>query len=512
MKLAAVLADVQSASVDGAVDREIRAIAAHSDDVVPDAVFVAIRGFTHDGHAFVPEAVRRGAVAVVVEQPIAVPTGVTRVVVPNTRIALGLLSSAFYGHPSHALRVIGVTGTNGKGTTAHLIEAILGAWGQRCGVIGTTGAKVGTQTVALARTTPESYELQALLRRMVDAEFPYAVVEVASHALALHRVAGCRFQVAVFTNLTQDHLDFHKTFDEYRATKRRLFELVEPDGVGVVNADDPHGWYMSEGSRARVLTYGIAHPADVQAEAIRLGQGRTDFIIRSPAGVHPVSTRLYGRFNVYNVLAATAVAVSQGVPLKVVADAVAQFNGVPGRFELVDEGQRFPVVVDYAHTPDGLANVLRAGADLVGGRTITVFGCGGDRDRTKRPIMGRIAVALADEVIVTSDNPRSEEPMAIIGEIVDGLGDGGAGAGDDALRNGRSQPPGRVQVEPDRRKAIFRAIELARPDDIVIIAGKGHEPYQEIRGVRHPFDDRTVAREALRQWHTPAGVAPRRSR
>jgi len=510
VKLAAVLTDLPPAAVDGAVDREIRGIAAHSQEVEPGFLFVAIRGFTHDGHAFVPEAVRRGAAAVVVERRLAVSSGVTRVVVPDTRRALGAISSAFYEHPSHALRVIGVTGTNGKGTTAHLIEAMLGAGGQRCGVIGTTGAKVGTQAVTLARTTPEAHELQALLRRMVDAQLPYAVMEVASHALALHRVAGCRFQVAVFTNLTQDHLDFHKTFDAYRMAKRRLFELVEPSGVAVVNADDPHSAHMSAASRARVLTFGIDQSADVRAEAIQPGRERTRFVIRTDGETCAATTRLHGRFNVYNILAATTVAVSQGVPLEVAASALAEFAGVPGRFEFVEEGQRFPVVVDYAHTPDGLANVLRTGSDLVGGRTIAVFGCGGDRDRTKRPIMGRIAASLADEVVVTSDNPRSEEPMAIIGEIVAGLRDGEMAGGENAAA-AEWRAHGHVEVEPDRRKAIFRAIELARPDDIVIIAGKGHEPYQEVRGVRHPFDDRAVAREALRH-RAAAGLAPRCSR
>ncbi len=511
MKLAVVLADVHPATVEGAVDREIRGISAHSQEVAPDYLFVAIPGFVHDGLAFVPEAVTRGAAAVVVQQRVAVPASVTQVVVPNTRVALGPLSSAFYGHPSHALRVIGITGTNGKGTTAYLVEAILQAWGQRCGVMGTTGAKVGGEAWPLARTTPEAHELQALLRRMLDTHCTYAIMEVASHALALHRVAGCRFQVAVFTNLTQDHLDFHKTLDEYRATKRRLFELVEPNGVAVVNTDDPSSRYMIDASRARVLTYGIDTQADVRAEGIRPARGGTEFVIRTPAGVRPVSARLHGRFNVYNALAATAVAHSQGVPLEVVAGALERFGGVPGRFELVEEGQPFAVVVDYAHTPDGLANVLRAGAESVSGRTIVVFGCGGDRDRTKRPIMGRIAVSLADEVIVTSDNPRSEDPMAIIAEIVDSLSGGVPEAVEGTLVAGRRHAE-RLQVEPDRRKAIFSAIERAHPDDIVIIAGKGHEPYQEIRGVRYPFDDRAIAREALRQRHQAPPHAPRLSR
>ncbi len=499
MRLAALIADVYPIAVDGSLNREIHGIAAHSSDVSRDDLFVAIRGFTHDGHAFIPDAIARGAAAVIVQQPVGVPAGVTTITVPDTRVALGLLSDAFYGHPSTSLRLIGVTGTNGKGTTAHLIEALLRSGGQRCGLMGTIGAKVGDQTLALSRTTPEAHELQMLLRRMVDAHCSSAVMEVASHALALHRVAGCRFHGAVFTNLTQDHLDFHKTFEEYSAVKRRLFELVEPSGVAVINADDSYGAMMRAASRARVLSYGIDQPADVRAQSIRLAVHQTEFLLSTPAGQRRVATPLHGRFNVYNILAAVTLAHAEGVALDPIVDALAHFQGVPGRFEFVDEGQGFAVVVDYAHTPDGLANVLRAGAEVAEGRMIVVFGCGGDRDRTKRPLMGRIAVALADEVIVTSDNPRSEPPTAIIAEIVAGL-NGRAPEGT-AATEGRtpSRKPGRVEVEPDRRKAIFRAIDLAGPDDIVLIAGKGHEPYQEINGVRHPFDDRLIAREALRQ-------------
>lgn len=510
MRLAALLADVHPLAVDGSLDREIDGIAAHSTEVTRDDIFVAIRGFTHDGHAFVPDAVARGAAAVVVEHPAVVPPGITTVRVADTRYALGLLSSAFYGHPSRALRLIGVTGTNGKGTTAHVIEALLRAGGYRCGVMGTIGAKLGDQTLTLARTTPEANELQMLLRRMVDARCNSAVMEVASHALALHRVAGCRFHGGVFTNLTQDHLDFHKTLAEYAAVKRRLFELVEPTGIAVVNADDPYGAMMRAAARAPVLTYGIEQPADIRAESIRLALHKTQYLLSTPAGQRQVQTPLHGRFNVYNVLAAVAVAHAEGVGLDHIVEALAHFEGVPGRFEMIDEGQQFAVVVDYAHTPDGLANVLRAGAEVVDGRTIVVFGCGGDRDRTKRPLMGRIAAALADEVIVTSDNPRSEPPAAIIEEIVAGL-NGGPPRLD--ARAGERPPSGKlghVEVEPDRRKAIFRAIELAGPDDIVLIAGKGHEPYQEISGIRHPFDDRAVAREALRQRHTRQSASPRR--
>jgi UDP-N-acetylmuramoyl-L-alanyl-D-glutamate--2,6-diaminopimelate ligase len=470
-------------------DREITGISADSRQVQSGMIFVAISGFSRDGHQFVPEAISRGAAAIVVERNVSVPDGITPIVTSNSREALARLSSAFFGHPSSQLSVIGITGTNGKGTTAYLIEAILSHAGRPCGIIGTMGAKIGDRTLDLERTTPEAPELQRLLSEMVRGRMRYVAVEVASHALALHRVTGTQFAAAVFTNLTQDHLDFHKTFDEYRVTKRRLFEMVEPAGVSVVNADDPSGAAMGAASRAQVVTYGIRAAADVRASDVRLHLSGAEFRVETPRGAATVRSRLHGRFNVYNSLAAIAVAQWSGLSLDEIVPTLGSFPGVPGRFESVDEGQPFGVVVDYAHTPDGLQNVLETAKDFVRGRTIIVFGCGGDRDRTKRPIMGRLAAQLADIAIVTSDNPRTEEPEAILEEIMAGVRGQGSGV--------------RVEVEPDRREAIRRAIELAGPGDMVIIAGKGHEPYQEIKGAKYPFDDRVVARGALKQLQTP---------
>lgn len=491
MRLDRLLADLPDASVYGRADLEITALAARHDAVRPGSVFVAVRGFTHDGHAFIPEALTRGAAAVVVEQPVAVPAGVTVVRVAQTRLALGLMSSAYYDHPSRRVTLIGVTGTNGKGTTAYLIEALLTAAGRPCGLIGTIGATMGGRTVDLERTTPEAPQFQALLREMADGGMRYVVAEVASHALALHRVAGTRVKAAVFTNLTQDHLDFHQTLEDYRAAKRRLFEMVEPDGVAVINADDPSAPAMAAGSRAPVLTYGCDRPAQIEAQDIALRVDGMAYTVRTPRGTLQVASRLHGRFNVYNSLAAIAVAEAEGVDPEVIPEVLRTFAGVPGRFEAVDEGQGFGVVVDYAHTPDGLENVLRAARDFVRGRIIVVFGAGGDRDRTKRPIMGAVAATLADVAVVTSDNPRSEAPRAIIDDILAGLPTAPAG-------QARRAEGARIEVEPDRRTAIFRGIGLAEPGDFVIIAGKGHETYQEIRGVKHPFDDRRIARDALR--------------
>jgi len=473
-----------------ASDLEITGITADSRQVEPGMLFVAIPGFTRDGHQFVPQAISRGAAAVVVERDVSVPGGIKPIVTPDSRDALARLSSAFFGHPSRRLSVIGITGTNGKGTTAYLIEAMVSSAGGSCGIIGTMGAKIGETTIDLERTTPEAPELQRLLSEMVRRGMHYVAVEVASHALALHRVTGMQFAAAVFTNLTQDHLDFHKTFDEYRAAKRRLFEMVEPGGVSVINVDDPSGAAMAASSRARVVTYGITSAADVRASDVRLHVGGAEFVVDTPHGRASLRSRLHGRFNVYNTLAAVAAAQWAGVSLDEIGPTLVDFAGVPGRFEAVSEGQPFAVVVDYAHTPDGLQNVLQTAKDFVRGRTIVVFGCGGDRDRTKRPIMGRLAADLADVAVVTSDNPRTEEPVAIIEEILAGVRGSGSGVRE-------SESRAQLEVEPDRRRAIYRAIALARPGDMVIIAGKGHEPYQEVNGVRHAFDDRQVAREAL---------------
>ena len=482
MRLDQLLTALPAAATAGPTDCEVTDVAAHHGAVHPGSVFVAVRGFRHDGHTFAAEAASRGAVAVVLEREIPLPGGVTRVLVGDSREALAHLSAAFFGFPSTALDVIGVTGTNGKGTTAYLIDAMLSGAGMSCGIIGTMGARIGAQTLPLDRTTPEAVDLQRLLRQMADAGLGHAVVEVASHALALRRVEGTRFAAAVFTNLTQDHLDFHHSLEEYRKSKRRLFEMVDPGGVSIVNADDAHAPVMASASRAPVVTYAIAGPADITAAGVRLHLAGSEYTLRTPERSVPIATTLHGRFNVYNALAASAVALHYGVAVEVIRDVLAIFPGVSGRFEAVDEGQGFGVVVDYAHTPDGLDNVIRTARDFVRGRTIVVFGAGGDRDRTKRPAMGTIVSSLADIAVVTSDNPRSEEPTAIIEEILRGM------------TGGRAE----VEVEPDRRRAIARAVALARPGDFIIIAGKGHEPYQEIQGTKHPFDDRVVAREALR--------------
>jgi len=472
----------ETATVLGSPDRDVTGIAHHSQEVRPGDLFAALHGRATDGHRFAAEAVRRGAAAVLVDHPLP-DISSPQIVVADTRRALALLAAAFYGHPSRHLWLCGVTGTKGKTTTVLLIEAILRAAGERTAVIGTLGVTaLGTPKVfhATRPTTPEAPDLQRLLSDLRAERVDRVVMEVTSHALDLGRVDGCRFRAAVFTNVTQDHLDFHASFEQYRDAKSRLFATVDTDGVCVANADDASSAVMIARSRAPVWTYGLERPADVRGENLHLTLRGTQFTAVWQGGRMNLALRLPGRFNASNALAATALALTQGVDPHVIRHALEAVSGIPGRFELVDEGQDFAVIVDYAHTPDSLEKVLRLAGEIGRGRRVAVFGCGGDRDRTKRPIMGRIATTLADFTVITSDNPRSEDPLAIIREIEAGA----VGT--------------RFETEPDRRRAIERGIALARPGDVVVIAGKGHETYQILRDRTVEFDDRQVAREILR--------------
>ena len=483
MRLADLLAALSSPAVVGSSEREITGLAYHSADVRPGDLFGAIRGFVHDGHRYAEEAARRGAVALLVDHPLEQVTA-TQIVVPDTRRALAALATVFYGDPSRSLWVCGVTGTNGKTTTTYLIDAILSAAGRRTAVIGTVGVRAQGTPVAFhmsTSTTPEAPDLQRLLRDLREEGVRHVVLEVTSHALELSRVAECRFRAAVFTNLTQDHLDLHGDLSRYREAKSRLFAMVDPDGVSVVNADDPSGQAMRARSRARVMTYGIDRDAEVRAVELALAPRGTEFTAAWPRGRLALRISLPGRFNVSNALAAFAVGLAEGIDPVVMRDALASVAGVPGRCELVDEGQQFTVLVDYAHSPDSLEKVLRLVGEVSPGRRIVVFGCGGDRDRTKRPVMGEIGTRLADYAIFTSDNPRGEDPRSIIKEIEAGVGD---------ARN--------FESIPDRRHAIERGIALAGAGDVVVIAGKGHETYQIIGDRVLDFDDRQVAREVLR--------------
>ncbi len=461
---------------DGDVD--VSSVVHDSRVVRPGALFCCIPGAHADGHTFAADAVAAGAVACVVERWVDVRVPQVRVV--SARGTLGPLSARFYGMPSRAMQVLGVTGTNGKTTTTYVLEAIARANSRSTGVVGTTGARLGEEALPLPHTTPEAPELQALLAQMRDARVQLVAMEVSSHALDQHRVDGTWFEAVCFTNLSQDHLDYHGTVDHYFAAKARLFTPGFTRRAAI-NLDDERGAELAEkarGSGLDVLTYGNARGADVRAHDVELGATQTSFVVEHDGETFPVRTTLVGAFNVHNVLAAVTTARLAGLAVPPSIRVC-----VPGRMERVDAGQPYGVIVDYAHTPDALRAVLDATRPLVGdgGRLLVVFGCGGDRDRAKRPLMGAIAATRADHAYLTNDNPRSEDPQAIAGDVLAGVPEGGAP----------------IVVELDRRAAIRAAVRAARPGDVVVIAGKGHEAGQTANGVTVPFDDRVVAREEL---------------
>jgi len=458
MNLEGIVAALAPAEVVNHAPVEIRDLVYDARTVEPGALFFCVPGTRADGHDFAGGAVARGAVALVVEQPLDLP--VPQVVVPDARQAMPIAADEFFGHPTQELTVAGVTGTNGKTTSAFLFYSVLEAAGMRPGLLGTIESRVGESPRPAVRTTPEAIDLQRTFREMLDAGDRSCAMEATSHGSELGRLDRVRFAALIFTNLTQDHLDFHGTLERYFEAKRRLFLENRPPAA--VNIGDPWGRKLAA-DRPDALTFGFAEDAEVGPDAL--------------AGI---DLKLRGRFNVENALGVLAASRLLGLDEEAAVRGLEAVSGVPGRFEAVDEGQPFTVLVDYAHTPDSLENVLRAARDLAEARLICVFGCGGDRDRGKRPLMGRIASELADVAIVTSDNPRSEEPGVIIEEIVAGMGPG-------------------ALVEPDRRAAIAQAIDLAGPGDVVVIAGKGHEQGQEFRDRKVPFDDREVAREALRR-------------
>ena len=467
----------------------VTGIAYDSRTVTPGAVFVALKGQHADGVSFAKQAIERGAAAIVSEQPAPPDVHVPWAIVEDARRALAVLATAFYRDPSGDMRVVGITGTNGKTTTAYLIASLFEAAGVQCGLLGTVGYRIGPgkdDTREAARTTPEAPDLQALLREMVDRGCGACAMEVSSHALSLYRVEGLRFAAAVFTNLTRDHLDFHADMDDYFRAKRRLFEMLPRDAPSVLNIDDPRGASLVEAG-GRPLTYGINRPADVTPGPLSYSLEGLDFDVRTPSGPVHVRSKLVGRPNVYNILAAVSTAVALALPTDAIERGLRSLDGVPGRFQVVSgASDRVTVVVDYAHTDDALRNLLETARPLATGRLITVFGCGGDRDRTKRPLMGAVASRLSDLIVITSDNPRSEDPNRIIEEVQRGITS-------DTVREGTPRP----LAIADRRDAIAKAIELARPGDVVLIAGKGHEKYQAIGSRVLPFDDVAVAREAL---------------
>ena len=478
MKLSDLLKDVPVLEWHADPNMEITGLEADSRRVSPGCLFVAVVGYESDGHSFIPSAADKGAACVLCSR--APETEIPYVLTENTRRGLALTASNWYGRPAEKMKIIGVTGTNGKTTTTNLIKTILEkTTGKTVGLVGTNGNYIGAELLPTERTTPESNELQALFAQMADAGCSYVVMEVSSHALFLDRVYGVPFEVGVFTNLTEDHLDFHRTMEEYGKAKAILFSMCRE---GSVNADDPAWKVMTENASCRVTRTGAAGgDYDMWAEDVSLHDGGVDFAFRCGDGAWPAHLGIPGRFSVYNALSALSATVLLGVDPGAAVAALGECTGVMGRAEVVPGGRGYTMLIDYAHTPDALENIIRTVKGFARGRVITLFGCGGDRDRTKRPIMGGIAADLSDFVIVTSDNPRTEQPDAIIRDILAGMTE-------------TSTP---YVVIENRREAIAWAVSHAQPGDVVIFAGKGHETYQIIGKTKNHFDEREVIRDAL---------------
>jgi UDP-N-acetylmuramyl-tripeptide synthetase len=486
----------------GRDDQIIESIHYDSRTVTPGGLFVAIQGHRCDGYAYIEEAIENGAVAVLTEKEWAGPPLISAAQVENARLALAGLSSVFYGNPSRELCMIGITGTNGKTTTAYLIESILRAAGFKVGVIGTINYRFGGQSFTNPVTTPESLDLMRLLRKMADSGTTHVVLEVSSHALDLHRVAFCEFDVGVFTNLSREHLDYHGDMETYWQCKRKLcvgrlgIGSKRGRGVAVINWDDSRGKELSSEVTVPCLRVGLSEECEIRAQDVNIAIDGTSGKVRTPEGGFDFTSSLIGNHNVYNILSATGVATGLGIPLDTIEKGIKDLQGVPGRLECVANNMGLSVFVDYAHTPDALENVLAVLRGLTSGRIITIFGCGGDRDRDKRPMMGSTAGRLSDLVVLTSDNPRTEAPGAILAAIVKGT----------AAVQSHQYDPGELAngfdirgfvVEPDRRKAIALGLGAARFGDTVIIAGKGHETYQIVGETTISFDDRVEARRVL---------------
>jgi len=492
------LTPLQVPDLGGVAAREVTGIAYDSRAVSPGAVFVALRGVQRDGTEYAAQAIEKGAIAVVADRPADVETAVPWIVAEKGRVALAALATQFYANPSEQLLLVGVTGTNGKTTSMYMLEGVFHACGWTSGRIGTTGSRVGAVERYSARTTPEAPDLQALLREMVDAGCRACAMEVSSHALDLERVTFTRFGAAIFTNLTRDHLDYHGDMEAYFAAKRRLFETLPPEAPAAINLDDPRAEQLVS-IVTRPVTYALTREADVWPTSLDLSLAGIDATLSTPAGSMRLRTRLPGRPNTYNALGVVAACIGLGVPLSAIEEGLAAVPAVPGRFELVSGPEDdISVVVDYAHTDDALRNLLETTRALAPERIVTVFGCGGDRDRTKRPLMGAVAARLSDLVILTSDNPRSEDPAAIIEDIKRGL------VPPERPTRHAGQNVASVQTTPwlaivDREEAITKAIVDAKPGDVVLIAGKGHESTQTIGDRVLPFSDGKVARAALRR-------------
>lgn len=508
MRLSLLLKGIGALEIKGEPEGEVTSVCYDSRQCSPGSLFVAIPGLKADGRLFIADALARGAGFVLHEGEFSPPRGVTAVRVYNSRRTLGILGKNFFRNPSASLTLIGIVGTNGKTTVTYLIESILRAAECAVGVLGTINYRYGGSLFPAPNTTPESFDMHRIMREMADHGVSHVVTEVSSHAIDLRRVDDCAFDLGVFTNLTQDHLDYHRTMENYFQAKQRFFSEVLPGGGKnrpvrmVINADDPWGQRILREAGGGRITYGLDTPCDATAETFHLSLGGIEATLRLGPERLEVTSPLMGRFNLYNILAAAAAAWALGIPGRSIQEGLAVLTHVPGRLEKVSAAGQPAVFVDYAHTDDALRRVLQNLTAFRTGRVITVFGCGGDRDRGKRPLMGEAATTYSDLAIVTSDNPRTEDPLAIIQEIVTGIPV-------PRLTDAVLQPPcsgeKSYRVVADRREAIGLAIGLARAEDIVLIAGKGHEDYQIIGTKKFPFDDRQIAREALLRWQKDRG-------
>ena len=487
-QLVSVLKNVE---VRGSLTKEVEFIAHDSRRVRKNTLFVCISGTRVDGNAFIDQAIKAGACAIITEKEVEVPEDITVLKVADIRKAMEVVVPYFYDYPGKKMRMIGVTGTNGKTSSTYMIRDILRKAGYKVGVIGTIKIMIEDEELPIHNTTPDVIDLQETLNNMYEKNIDYVVMEVSSHALAMNRVAGCEYDTATFTNLTQDHLDFHKTMENYALAKAKLFDsligdnLVKENKNAVINIDDELGAKtMIVHTKCNLITYGIKNEATLKAENVEIKSSGTSFDLEYNNHKMHFDLKVTGMFNVYNVLGVIGVCLAEKIDPAIIKETLEHFEAVAGRFELVRQGQDFSVIVDYAHTPDGLENVLKTAREIAKNRLIVVFGCGGDRDRTKRPIMGGIAARLADVVIATSDNPRTEDPEFILSEVEAGVIPALHGNFHEKIT--------------DRKKAIFRAVELAQKDDIVLIAGKGHENYQILKTGTIHFDDKEVAIEAIR--------------
>ena len=491
MELTDILRGIEYTSADKLDGIKIQGLSCDSKTIRENFIFIAVKGHRFDGHQFISEAISRGARAIVCQNDFSTLAQVKKILVEDTRLILAKLACNFFGYPAQKLKTVGITGTNGKTTITYLLYDILNQAGFKVGLINTVQYRLNHRVIPATHTTPGAIEIQTFMKEMVDHHLDHVIIEVSSHALDQHRVDEVEFDTAVFTNLTLDHLDYHQNFDNYFLTKAKLFNKLRPKGKAIINIDDPYGVRLKNEIKNSFFTYALNQKADFYAQNIKLGLKGSEFSAVTPIGPFKVKTNLIGRHNIYNILAAIGVAIGQNISLNIIQEALSKSTVVPGRLEPVEEGQPFRLFVDYAHSGDALKNVLNILQEVKKGRILLVFGCGGERDKSKRPVMAKVASGIADWIIITSDNPRREDPQQIIDEIESGL---------------PAEFKNYTKIL-DREKAIEKIISISQKDDIILIAGKGHENYQVFKDTAIPFNDREIARKYIKQIYPQSSVS-----